>query len=270
MQELLRNSCWHTVGCDICGYDIIDPIEEMFMKNRGKVLIAMVIMTVLLAACGIRSVKDATSGEMAVPEVSSEDLLVSSLEYLLLDDDEEDISYEQPAQTEDDVQGDEAVVYYGDGGSIALKQETIGVEAVTPDELINSLAKHNIVSLDTKVLSFEQEEEDGSMVLRLDLSKSAGEYLRTMSKEAECIIVAAVVNTFLENYDADEIYILVDGKALVTSNAAYTEALAQCTPGELLEMLSLADSEDNEAGVTDDSDDEVACNLPLAAEETED
>lgn len=248
------------------------------MKNRKKALIVIFIAVMSLAACGIRADKDVASGEMAVPEVSSEDLLVSSLEYLLLDDEEEvqnnrntveeseGTSYGQPAQTEDDVQGKDAVVYYGDGGSIALKQEKIEVGAVTPDELIGTLAKHNIVSLDTKILSFEQEEEDGEVILYLDLSKAADEYLRTMSKEAECIIVAAVVNTFLENYDADAICITVEGEALVTSNAAYTEALVQCTPAELLEMLLSDDPEDNKTGVMNDSADEVVCNLPLAVE----
>ena len=259
------------------------------MKHRRKAVFAIIVVVVLLAACGIRADKGVTSGEMVVPEVSSEDLLVSSLEYLLLDDKEEetpdqdsdlsdqgeevqdaqnaveeseDTSGEQSAQTEDDMQGEEAVVYYGDGGSVALQQEIIEVEAVTPDELIGVLARHNIVSLDTKILSFEQEDA----VLHLDLSKAAGEYLRTMSKEAECIIVAAIVNTFLENYGADGIYIMVEGEALVTSNAEYTEALAKCTPAELLERMLSGDSEDKEAGVMNDSADKVVCNLPLAEE----
>ena len=259
------------------------------MKYRRKAAFAIIIVAVLLAACGIRSDKGVTSGEMIVPEVSSEDLLVSSLEYLLLDNKEEetpaqdsdslgqgeevqdvrntvekseDTSAKQSVQSENDMQGEEAVVYYGDGGSVALQQETIEVEAVTPDELIGVLAKHNIVSLDTKVLSFEQEDA----VLYLDLSKAAGEYLRTMSKEAECIIVAALVDTFLENYGADTIYIMVEGEALVTSNAKYTEALAQCTPEELLEAMLSSDSEDNITSVTNYSDDEVICNLPLAEE----
>lgn len=248
------------------------------MKHRRKAAFAIIIVIALLAACGIRSDKGVTSGEMVAPEVSSEDLLVSSLEYLLLDDKEEEVqdmqdaqnpaeesedtSEEQSEQTEDGMQGEEAVVYYGNGGSVALQQETIEVEAVTPDELIGVLARHNIVSLDTKILSFEQEDA----VLHLDLSKAAGEYLRTMSKEAECIIVAAIVNTFLENYGADAIYIMVEGEALVTSNAEYTEALAQCTPEELLERMLSDDSEDNKTGVMNDSADEVVCNLPLATE----
>ena len=240
------------------------------MKNRTKAAFAIIIMIVLLAACGIRSDKSVTSGEMVAPEVSSEDLLVSSLEYLLLDSDEETTDQEtqdasdqetevqddpntpvesegtSKEQTEDDMQGEEAVIYYGDGGSVALKQEKIEVESVTPEELINALVRHNIVSLDTKVLSFEQEEEDGAALLHLDLSKAVGVYLRTMSKEAECIILAAVANTFLENYNAEAIYITVEGETLVTSYAEYTEPIAQCTPEELLRALEEPDSEKNE------------------------
>ena len=240
------------------------------MKSRKIAVFAVMGTIVFLEACGIRSDQRVTSGEMAVPEVSSEDLLISSLEYLLLDDtekttdladtdgqdlqgqvgeeqdvrnaqdeakDPEEMPDVQPVQTEGFTQGAEAVIYYGSGGSVALKQETVAVEAVTPDELVNTLARHNIVSLDTKVNSFEQKEQDGASVLYLDLSKAAGEYLRTMSKEAECIIVAAIVDTFAENYGADAVCITVEGKALVTSNAEYTEPIEQCTPEELLEML---------------------------------
>ena len=254
------------------------------MKNSKITVLAVMGTIVLLTACGIRSDQSVVSGEMAVPEVSSEDLLISSLEYLLLDESEatadtddqdlqgqdedeqdvqnarekdaadssEEIPDVQPVQTEDDTQGAKAVIYYGNGGSVALKQETVAVEAVTPEELVNALARHNIVSLDTKVNSFEQKEQDGISVLYLDLSKAVGEYLRTMSKEAECIIVAAIVDTFAENYNADAVCITVEGEALVTSNAEYTEPIEQCTPGELLEML--------EASAADD----LLCRLPLA------
>ena len=237
------------------------------MKNRRIAAFAVMGTIVFLSACGLKSDQSVTSGEMVVPEVSSEDLLISSLEYLLLDETEEtedtdgqdlqgqdgedqdvqnaqdadegseEMTGAQPAQTESEIQGTEAVIYYGNGGSVSLKQEIVAVEAVTPDELVNALARHNIVSLDTKVISFEQEEQEDVSVLYLDLSKSAGEYLRTMSKEAECIIVTAIVNTFAENYDADAVCILVEGEVLTTSNAEYTEPIEQCTPEELLEML---------------------------------
>lgn len=220
------------------------------MKNKKIAVLAAAAAIVLLVACGTGKDQDVISGEMVAPEVSSQDLLVSSLEYLLLDGGEEDVSDEEPDTPDEEqnlsvqeAQSVQAVIYYGDGGSVALKQETIEVESLTPDELISALARHNIVSLDTKVLSFEQEEEDGTATVHLDLSKAAGEYLRTMSKEAECIIVAAIVNTFVENYNADAIYITIEGEAPATSNAEYTESLTRCTPEELLEMLGTSDND---------------------------
>lgn len=241
------------------------------MKRRKITAFAAMAVIVLLVACGAAKEQNVTSGEMVAPEVSSQDLLVSSLEYLLLDNGEEDVSDEEPNTPDEEadasgwkeyasngdndtpdeeqdlpepeVQTVQAVIYYGDGGSVALKQESVEVEDLTPDELISALSRHNIVSLDTKVLSFEQEEKNGAAVLHLDLSKAAGEYLRTMSKEAECIIVAAIVDTFAENYDADAVCITVEGEALATSNAEYAEPIERCTPAELLDNLETSDAD---------------------------
>lgn len=209
------------------------------MKIRKKAVFLIGIAAVSLAACGIRSDRSVSSGEIVVPEVSSEDLLVSSLEYLLLDDTENGTEPDEQSDTEDEQanQDTHAVVYYGDGGSLALKDESVEVEELTPEALVDALARHNIVSLDTKVLSFEQRQEEGRTVLCLDLSKAFGEYLRTMSKEAECIIVSAVVDTFLENYTGDLVYITVEGEMIVTSKHEYAEPIEKCAPAELLEMM---------------------------------
>lgn len=209
------------------------------MKIRKKAVFLIGIAAVSLAACGIRSDRSVSSGEIVVPEVSSEDLLVSSLEYLLLDDTEDGTEPGEQSDTEDEQanQDTHAVVYYGDGGSLALKDESVEVGELTPEALVDALARHNIVSLDTKVLSFEQKQEEGRTVLCLDLSKAFGEYLRTMSKEAECIIVSAVVDTFLENYTGDVVYITVEGEMIVTSKHEYAEPIEKCAPAELLEMM---------------------------------
>lgn len=265
------------------------------MKNGKKAALAAGMAVVFLAACGNKADETVASGEMVVPEMSSEDLLVSSLEYLLEDDTEEqqdsrnqddvkrdvqeseNITDEEetgkaadPEQKPDGEQGENAVIYYGNGGSSELKEENIVLQEKTADELINALAKHNIVSLDTKVLSFEEKEENGSKVLYLDLSKAAGEYLRTMSREAECIIVASVTNTFVANYDAEAVYLMVEGEALTTSNREYTESLKRCTPEELMEASGESDSDDPLESSMADSDegsaDEVQSKLPLIQE----
>jgi hypothetical protein len=96
------------------------------------------------------------------------------------------------------------------------------------------LSMHNIVSLDTKVLSFEEEEMVGGKVLHLDLSKEIEDYLYTMTREAESIIIASVTDTFLENYDADVIYITVEGEALDTPYTVYENGLKKCMPQDLM------------------------------------
>lgn len=271
------------------------------MKNGKKAALAVGIAVVFLAACSGKADEAIASGEIVAPEISSEDLLVSSLEYLLLDDvqeeqldsleqedtenDEqepeaaentdksEDTADEQPEPEE--VQGETVTIYYGKGGSSDLKEETVILQEKTADELISVLAKHNIVSLDTKVLSFEERVEEDRAVLYLNLSKGAGEYLRTMSKEAECIIIASITNTFVENYDAEAIYLMIEGGPLITSNREYTEALRRCTPEELMKMPEEFDAnvsqeqdaaETDEADSEEDSTDEVQSKLPLIQE----
>lgn len=243
---------------------LIDAAEgERIMKNKKKAALAVTSVVVFLAACGISSEQSVSSGEMVAPEVSSQDILIGSLEYLLLDDtrenvqdtEQQDLQEQEPEmqdswnvpeesedvseeQTEEEIiEGEAAVIYYGNGGSSSLNQETVVIEEITPEELISALAMHNIVSLDTKVLAFDQGEQDGTSMLYLDLSKSAGGYLQTMSKEAECIIVASVINTFLENYGADAICLTVEGEPLGTSHTEYAEPIGRCTPEELMEML---------------------------------
>ena len=223
------------------------------MKNRKIAALIAIAVTALLAACSARTREKVSSEEMAVPEVSSQDLLVNSLEYLL-EDEEETVQDEEAADgdeananandndnADDNANAAEAVIYYGKAGTLTLDKETMGVTAVTPEELLDKLAGHNIVSLDTKILSFEEADKDGASVLYLDLSKAAEEYLRTMSKEAECIIISAIADTFLDNYGADGIYITVEGEPLTTSNSQYEQMIIECTPEELLAAMTGSD-----------------------------
>ena len=83
-------------------------------------------------------------------------------------------------------------------------------------------------------------------VLYLDLSRAFGEYVQTMSEEAECIIIASVVNTFLANYDVDAVYLMVEGERLETTNAGYTEEISACSPAQVQSLLMKGDAQDAE------------------------
>lgn len=242
------------------------------MKNSKKAAFAVLAAAALLAACSGRPDTVVTSEEIVVPQMSSEDLIVSSLKYLLEEDGaqeaevqsgEQKAAPEQPegmpgqeesaleltepeAQDREEEMRQEIVIYYGNGGASELTRESVAVDEITPDSLIDALARHNIVTLlDTKVLSFAEKEQEDGKILQLDLSGAFGEYLRTMSEEAECIIIASLANTFLENYDAEAIGITVEGKPLSTSNAEYPQTFVRCTPEEVKALMGQGGAEDS-------------------------
>lgn len=90
------------------------------------------------------------------------------------------------------------IVYYSNGKANGLEKEMVEVDAVTPEQVVSSLSRHNIVSMDTRVLGFEIKEPDaqGRKILGLDLSKAFGEYLKTMGEDCEGVLLAALANTF--------------------------------------------------------------------------
>lgn len=222
------------------------------MKKRNMAALAL-LAVMLLTACGRAADASVTVEEIVVPEMSSKDMLVNSLEYLLKEEPEEENGEEQEeeeAAPEESVQEtvdeehvqETAVICYGRDMESGLTQEEITSEEITPDVLLNALARHNIVPLlNSKALSMEEREEDGRKLLYLDLSGSFKEYLMTMSAEAECIIISSIVDTFASNYDADAVYITVEGKTLITSNAEYTEALSERTPREIMAYMTAAE-----------------------------
>lgn len=212
------------------------------MKRRNMAAFAL-LAVMLLTACGRTADTVVTKEEIVVPEMSSKDMLVNSLEYLLEDEPQTD----QPVEAGDEIQEESeeqekaTVICYGKDMDSGLTEEVITADHITPDVLLGALARHNIVPLlDTKALSMEVREEDGRKLMYLDLSGSFREYLMTMSMEAECIIISSIANTFLANYDADAVYITVEGETLVTSHMSYTEALADYTPGEMMTYLTAA------------------------------
>ena len=234
---------------------------------KKKNMAAFVLLAVmLLTACGRAADATVTTEEIVVPEMSSKDMLVNSLEYLLEEETGEETGEEERKtevteqeteddnRTEDENDAQTAVICYGKDMESGLMQEEIRAEEITPDILLNALARHNIVPLlDTKALSMEEREADGRRLLYLDLSGSFREYLRTMSKEAECIIISSIVNTFATNYDADAVYITVEGETLVTSHAEYIEAVSVDTPAGLMAHLTAPeDGEKEDAGAPEE------------------
>lgn len=156
------------------------------MKKRN--VAAFVLLAVmLLTACGRAADTAVTTQEIVVPEMSSKDMLVNSLEYLLEEETGEETEEEAEKEPETEAEKPEAeaendkadeegvrtaaVICYGKDMDSGLMQEEITAQEITPDVLLNALARHNIVPLlDTKALSMEEREEEGKRLIYLDLS----------------------------------------------------------------------------------------------------
>ena len=199
------------------------------MKNRKLAAVISVVLLLALAACSNSTEEVAVMEGDTEAEASANDLLVGSLEYLLSEEEIAPVggqtSEEEGGQAEEAAEQTEVTIFYGNGASNMLSSELTTMEQVTAENLIDALLKHNIVSLGTKVNSFEEEETNGVKKLRLDLSKTFREYLKTMTQEGERIIMSSVAATFLEAYDAEEIVITVDGKVLETEHTTYEEPI---------------------------------------------
>lgn len=249
------------------------------MNKTIKPILAAVAAMLVMVACSSTAQQTISTGEDVVPEASSGEMLVDGLEYLLSDDKEDIIhipeteesepgieneNKEEKEQIEEsneedvsdndimDTESEEIVLYYSNGTFDSLESETVEVVEKTPEAIISALARHNIVSLDTKVLSFSEEDMVGGKILHMDLSKALDGYLRTMTKEAESVIIASITDTFLESYGADYIYITVEKKPLTTPYAVYDGALQKCMPQDLLELEDI--EEETEEGMDNGQD----------------
>lgn len=118
-------------------------------------------------------------------------------------------------------------IYYGNKSADGLKAEEKTFGELTETNLIAVLSRHNIVSIDTKVQKFEVTEENGKVIIYLDLSKQFNDYIGMMGINGEYIVLAGLTNTFLDAYDADSMVLTIDGKTLKTKHDTYEKPFAR-------------------------------------------
>lgn len=237
------------------------------MKKRTGMTLAALVLMFALAACGEKTEQAASLTEDTGTQKSSSELLADGLEYLLGDDTEdaipdveEDISQTEKETIQEEEQleqhieenAEDMVIYYSNGSLESLASDTVSDKEKTAENIISALARHNIVSLDTKVLSFQEKEIVGGNMLHLDLSKAFLNYLKTMTRESESIIIASLTNTFLENYKAAGIYITIEGEALTTAYGTYEMPMTVRTPEELLQSQEAAEENGTPEAVTEE------------------
>lgn len=153
-----------------------------------------------------------------------------------------DVSVEtqEPEQEEEEkTEPVSAVIYYGNAQADGFDQKEVQLDELSPENLMDELARVNVVSIDTEVNSFEQEGKS----LKLDLSKGFSQYVNMMGTSGEYIVMGGLVNTFLTAYEGEDILITVDGKMLETGHAVYDKPLNFFDAGTSAEETSAENEE---------------------------
>ena len=129
---------------------------------------------------------------------------------------------ETPAPTEAPAASVTVNIYRGDDNAEYVFAEPVAVSELSPEALVSALKDAGVFSEAFTVNSFSA---DGSK-LSLDLAAAFAAQLGQYGTAGEYIMMASLVNTFLEAYSADEITITVDGAVLETGHSIYDSPLS--------------------------------------------
>ena len=99
----------------------------------------------------------------------------------------------------------------------------VSASADRPDEslVVELLVEQRAIPDTVLMISFRCEEGG----IYLDLTQDFADYLGTLSAAGESLVMRSVANTFLSAFQADYLYLTVEGTVLETANAVYSDPL---------------------------------------------
>ena len=112
-------------------------------------------------------------------------------------------------------------VYFSNEDATGFTTETVKLESLSAEEVLNALIEKGAVAADVKLLSLKQSQKDGEEVLDLDFTAELGTYLNSLGTTGEYMTIGSICNTYLEAYGCQKIKITVKGETLATGHAEY-------------------------------------------------
>ena len=108
-----------------------------------------------------------------------------------------------------------------DGWNVTKNQ----IEQITPDIIIGQLVGAGAIPDSVTVVSFGEDQGENGLILKLDLSSNFAEGLLNMGTAGEYLTMGAVVNSFLDTYQADGIEITAGGNVIETGHTSFEGVL---------------------------------------------
>lgn len=129
-------------------------------------------------------------------------------------------------ETESEKSQEEQLTLYlpnenADGWDVMKNQ----MEQITPDIIIGQLVGAGAIPDSVTVVSFGEDQGENGLILKLDLSSNFVEGLLNMGTAGEYLTMGAVVNSFLDTYQADGIEITAGGNVIETGHTSFEGVL---------------------------------------------
>lgn len=127
-----------------------------------------------------------------------------------------------PAATDAPAESVPVTLYHGDESCESIVSQEAAVPELTAQALVDLLSGNDIIAENVVVNSFTV---DNNNIIQLDLSAQFSNALNTMGTSGEYIMLGSLVNTFMDAFDADGVFLTIDGKTLETGHNIYDQAL---------------------------------------------
>jgi len=130
----------------------------------------------------------------------------------------------EPA-VEETAEGIALHIYSGDEAAEHIVQQTVYVEEVTEQIIMEKLKSALDMDRETELENLSFGMHGGDRVAMLDMNQAFSDYLNRLGAAGEHIVMGSLVNTFLDCYQCDLLMITIEGKVLETGHGAYEEYL---------------------------------------------
>ena len=112
-------------------------------------------------------------------------------------------------------------VYVCNDDATAFVSESVKIDELTPENIVNALIEKSVLSSDVQLLKCDKQTVDGVESLEIDFNEAFGAYVCSMGTTGEYYTIGSIVNTFLDAYDCEKVKITVEGNTLETGHAEY-------------------------------------------------
>ena len=190
------------------------------MKSKLITAILLLAMAFSLTACGKSSDGGQTSSVNS--DTQTEEQGADEKEAEELDAEKEQTPAQEPAAEMATI-----TVYYSNADATAFGSSEVSIPSLSPEAVLGALVSQGALTADVAENSFTVNTVDGKASIELDLNSAFATYVSNMGSTGEYYTVGALVNTFLDAYECEQIRITVDEEVLSTGHAEYPGYLAR-------------------------------------------